>query len=58
MRNTFFGCGSEELTRRETLVCIAEAVACAGLIIGFVPALHFAFELFGVIYLNYGLPAL
>ncbi len=49
MRNSFFGCGSEELTRRETLVCIAEAVACAGLIIGFVPALHFAFELFGVI---------
>lgn len=49
MRNTFFGCGSEELTRREMLVCIAVVVACAGLIFGFFPTLHFAFKLFGVI---------
>lgn len=49
MRNTFFGCGSEELTRREMLVCIFSAAACVGLILGFFPALHFAFALFGVI---------
>lgn len=49
MRNAFFGCGSEKLSRREMLVCIVEAIACAGLIFGFVPALHLVFELFGVI---------